>query len=195
MTTVTNEATTEETPRTPTLVVEAFDRVAPPLTERTAAFWTSGADGVLRIARCHGCGRYQHPPRPTCPACRGRDVGFAPVSGRGTVWSWTLNRYGWVPSMPPPYVVADVELVEQPGLRLLTNILDCPPDAMRVGLPVRVCFSKAGDAYVPLFRPEAGILRSRPETGQRHGRPETGQRHGRPETEAGVGSGADDGAG
>jgi uncharacterized OB-fold protein len=151
-------------PRVPgALVVEPFERVAPPLTERTAAFWMSGADGVLRIARCGGCGRYQHPPRPVCPSCRGRDIAFAPVSGRGTVWSWTLNHYAWVPSMPPPYVVADVELVEQPGLRLLTNVLDCAPEAMRIGLPVVVCFRQVGDAYIPLFRPEAGEGRDRPE--------------------------------
>lgn len=171
---MTEQTSNEQAPPGSTLVVEAFERVAPPLTERTAAFWTSGADGVLRIARCHDCGRYLHPPRPTCPACRGRDVGFTPVSGRAVVWSWTVNRYGWVPSMPPPYVVADVELVEQPGLRLLTNVLDCPPESMRVGLPVRVCFSKVGDAYIPLFRPEAGDRHSRPEAGDGHSRPEVG---------------------
>jgi uncharacterized OB-fold protein len=140
-----------------TLVVEAFERVAPPLTERTSGFWTSGADGVLRIARCQDCGHYLHPPRPVCLACLaclGCNVAFTPVSGRATVWSWTVNRYGWVPSMPPPYLVADVELVEQPGLRMLTNLVDCPLDAAYVGLPAQVCFSRAGDAYIPLFRPE-----------------------------------------
>jgi acetyl-CoA acetyltransferase/uncharacterized OB-fold protein len=135
------------------VVVEEFTRVAPPLTERTAPFWTSGADGVLRIARCADCGRYRHPPRPVCPDCRGRGVAFEPVSGRGTVWSWTVNRYPWVPSMPPPYLVADIELAEQPGLRLLSNVVDCAPEAIYIGLPVEVCFSQAGDAYVPLFRP------------------------------------------
>ncbi len=139
-----------------TLVVEGFERIAPPLTERTAQFWTSGADGILRIARCHDCGRYLHPPQPVCASCRGRDIAFEPVSGLGSVWSWTLNRYAWVPSMPPPYVVASVELVEQPGLRLLTNVLDCPPAAMRVGLPVEVCFVQAGEAFIPLFRPRSG---------------------------------------
>lgn len=136
-----------------TLVVEPFERVAPPLTERTQAFWTSGADGRLRIARCQRCRRYLHPPRPVCPACRGGAVAFEPVSGRGTVWSWTVNRYGWVPSMPPPYVVAQVELAEQPGLLLFTNVIDCPPQRLRVGLPVEVCFARAGEAYIPLFRP------------------------------------------
>jgi hypothetical protein len=130
-------------------------RVAPPLTERTAPFWTSGADGLLRILRCDGCGHYQHPPQPVCPACHCASLSWQPVSGRGSVWSWTVNRYQWIPSMPPPYVVAEIELAEQPGLRLLTNLVDADPASLRVGTEVTVCFAKAGDAFVPLFRPLA----------------------------------------
>jgi hypothetical protein len=128
-------------------------RVAPPLTERTAPFWTSGADGLLRILRCDGCGHYQHPPQPVCPACHCASLSWQPVSGRGSVWSWTVNRYQWIPSMPPPYVVAEIELAEQPGLRLLTNLVDADPASLRVGTEVTVCFAQAGDAFVPLFRP------------------------------------------
>ena len=131
----------------------ATARVEPALTERTRAFWTSGADGVLRIARCVGCGRYQHPPKPVCPACRSRELRSEPVSGRGTVCSWTVNRYQWRTEMPAPYVLAEVELDEQAGLRLLTNIVGCEPEAVHVGLRVEVCFEAVGDAYVPLFRP------------------------------------------
>jgi uncharacterized OB-fold protein len=130
-------------------------RVAPPLTERTAPFWTSGADGLLRIRRCDDCGHYQHPPQPVCPACHCASLSWQPVSGRGSVWSWTVNRYQWIPSMPPPYVVAEIELAEQPGLRLLTNLVDADPASLRVGTEVTVCFAKAGDAFVPLFRPLA----------------------------------------
>lgn len=137
----------------PDFVDEPFTRPQPVLTARTEAFWTSGADGVLRIARCRRCGRYLHPPGPVCSGCTGRDIRFEPVSGRGSVWSWTVNRYQWNPSMPPPYVVASVELVEQPDLRLLTNLVECSTEEIRVGMPVEVCFARAGDAHVPLFRP------------------------------------------
>src|ERR1019366_4675146 len=99
-----------------------MERTAPPLTARTGEYWRSGADGVLRIARCQSCGRYLHPPQPACPRCHGREIRFEPVSGRGVVYSWTINRYQWTPGMPPPYVLAEVELVEQEGLRILTNI-------------------------------------------------------------------------
>jgi uncharacterized protein len=135
------------------LITEPFERVAPPLTERTSPFWTSCADGVLRIARCGNCGRYQHPPLPVCPACHATGMSWQPVSGRGRVWSWTINRYQWVPAMPPPYVVAEVELAEQPGLRLLTNLVDADPAAIRIGMAVTVCFARAGQAFIPLFRP------------------------------------------
>ena len=132
---------------------EPFERAEPPVTGRTGRFWTSGAEGVLRILRCRSCGRYQHPPRPVCPWCRGRELDWDAVSGRGTVWSWTVNRYQWQPVMPAPYVIAEVELDEQADLRLLTNVVDCAPDAVHVGLPVEVCFTRSGATHIPLFRP------------------------------------------
>jgi uncharacterized OB-fold protein len=135
------------------VVDEGFVRVEPVPTPRTADFWAAGADGQLRIARCATCGRYQHPPRPVCSGCRGRDVRPEAVSGLGAVWSFTINRYPWVPSMPVPYVVAEIELVEQPGLRLLSNVIGCAVDAVHIGMRVCVCFARAGDAFIPLFRP------------------------------------------
>jgi hypothetical protein len=92
-----------------------------------------------------------HPPLPVCPKCQGRDVRFEPVSGRGAVYSWTINRYPWSPGMPPPYVVAEVELVEQAGLRILTNIVDGDPNAVSIGMPVHVTFEQAGEAWIPVF--------------------------------------------
>jgi uncharacterized protein len=130
-----------------------MERVAPPMTDRTAEFWRAGADGVLRIARCQACGWRVHPPRPVCPRCRGSELRFEDVSGRGTVHSWTVNRYQWTPGMEPPYVLAEVELVEQEGLRLLTNIVGCAPGEVRIGMPVTVVFERAGDAWVPVFAP------------------------------------------
>jgi uncharacterized protein len=58
--------------------------------------------------------------------------------------------------MPVPYVVAEVELAEQRGLRLVTNIVGCDVDAVAIGMPVVVCFARAGDAHIPLFRPTRG---------------------------------------
>ena len=138
-----------------TTVAEAFSRVPPPLTGRTQDFWTAGTEGVLHICRCCECGRYQHPPLPVCPSCHATSLKLDPVSGRGQVWSWTVNRYQWVPSMPPPYIVVEVELVEQPGLRLLSNLIECRDDSVRIGMDVEVCFAEADGRFIPLFRPAA----------------------------------------
>ena len=130
-----------------------MERPAPPLTERTEQYWRSGADGKLRVAQCQKCRRYFHPPQPVCSHCYSQDIAFVPVSGKGTVYSWTLNRYQWAPGMKPPYVVAEVELPEQAGLRILTNIVDCDPDNVKIGMTVTVAFERAGEAFVPVFRP------------------------------------------
>lgn len=135
------------------------DRPAPVLTDLNAPFWRGGASGELRIQRCEGCRRWLHPPQPMCPNCYGRELRAEPVSGRGTVWSSTVNRYPWAPGIEPPYVLAEVELDEQPGLRLLTAIVEVDPDAepaqVVIGMPVEVRFEAAGDAWIPLFAPVA----------------------------------------
>lgn len=141
-------------------VHEDFERIAPPVSERTAAFWHGGADGVLRICRCAGCERWIHPPLPVCPACGGAEVRAEPVSGRATVRSWTINRYPWSPSMPPPYIVAEVELDDAPGVRMLTNIVEAATGDVHIGAPVQVAFAEIpvgaaaepAHVYVPLFR-------------------------------------------
>jgi uncharacterized OB-fold protein len=135
------------------LWTEPFVRMAPPLTERTRAYWTGGARGELLITRCESCATYVHPPRPVCPRCASPSVTPTAVSGRGTVHAYTVSNYQWVATMPPPYVVAEVELAEQAGLRLLTNLVGVDPADVPVGLPVEVRFVPTGDAHVPVFVP------------------------------------------
>jgi acetyl-CoA acetyltransferase/uncharacterized OB-fold protein len=122
----------------------------------SAAFWSSGGDGVLRILRCADCGAYTHPPLPRCRSCRSDRVTMSPVSGRGVVAGFTVNHQQWLPAFPPPYVIAVVALDEDDGVRLTTNIVGCPAEDVRIGMAVRVMFEKAGDVYLPLFEPDPG---------------------------------------
>jgi uncharacterized OB-fold protein len=71
------------------------------------------------------------------------------------VVSFTINEIAWLAEYPPPYVIALVEIEEQPGVRLTTNILDCEPETVYIGMPVMVYFEHCGDVWVPLFRPVA----------------------------------------
>ena len=127
-------------------------RLLPEMEPETTFFWQSGADGCLRIGQCAECGRYQHPPFPRCPACGSEAMSPAIVSGKGRVASFTINHEPWIPGLRVPYVYAAVELAEQRGLYVFTNIV-APVDAVGIGMPVEVCFEQYEDVWLPLFRP------------------------------------------
>lgn len=131
-------------------------RKLPLLTPENRPFWTGGADGRLMICHCRSCGQPFHPPGPVCPLCGhgGGDIDaveYRPVSGKGTVISYTINHQPWTPGLEVPLVIAVVGLVERDGLRFVTNIVDMPIDGVRVGLPVRVVFENIEDVWLPLF--------------------------------------------
>jgi uncharacterized OB-fold protein len=129
-------------------------RLLPRVTDANRHFWQGGAEGALRFLRCGACGTFVHPPSPVCPGCCGKDLAPAAVSGRATVLTYTLNHQPWVPAPDHPYAIAIVEMAEQPGLRLMTNIVHCPPEQVRIGMPVRVVFEQQEDVWLPLFEPE-----------------------------------------
>ncbi|MDT5298782.1 MAG: hypothetical protein QOG79_2024, partial [Mycobacterium sp.] len=77
--------------------VESLVRPLPQPSIGSEPFWTSGADGRLRIARCRACSQYHHPPQPICPRCRSVEVAMTPVSGRAIVAGFTVNHQQWLP--------------------------------------------------------------------------------------------------
>ena len=132
-----------------------FPRPHPALEQHTEAFWRACRAGRLEFTRCVACGWLIHPSRPMCPRCRGRELSVETVSGRARLHSYTVNHQRWFPGQPVPYVIGLVELVEQPGLRLTTNIVNCPIDELEIGMPLRVVFEDLNDDIaLPLFEPD-----------------------------------------
>jgi len=137
-----------DTPAQPFLPTRAARR-----TLETAEFWDACAQGRLVVPRCQDCREYIWYPRLFCPHCSSMRVAYEPVSGAGTVYSFTIVRKGNGPYREfAPYVIAYVELAEGP--RLMTNIVGVPVEQVHVGMPVRVVFEPApeGDA-IPRFTP------------------------------------------
>lgn len=148
MTDISNEgAVKSPSPTTPR-------RHLPRLTDENTFFWQSGETGHLQFMCCKACGFMVHPPLPICPTCKSRQVAPAPVSGKATVESYTINRQIWEAGLEAPYVIAIVEMAEQKGLRLTTNIVNCAPEDVRIGMPVRVLFDHREDVWLPLFEPD-----------------------------------------
>jgi uncharacterized OB-fold protein len=95
-----------------------------------------------------------YPPRPICPRCWQRDLPWEAATGTATLYSYTVNYKAWNPDVPVPYVIGMVELTEQAGLRLNTNIVNCDTGDVHIGMPLRVTFEQHGEHFVPLFEPD-----------------------------------------
>jgi uncharacterized protein len=127
-------------------------RVLPALDDDNRFFWTAGAEGELRFLRCQGCGYFVHPPGPRCPRCHSDRLAPEAVSGRGEVHSFTINHQPW-DGGTEPYAIVIVSFPEQDDLRMTSNLVGCPVDDVRIGLPVQVAFEQHDDVWFPLFEP------------------------------------------
>ena len=128
-------------------------RLLPRLTPETEPFWTGGAEGALRFWRCRSCGYWLHPPGPICPECLSKELAVEVVSGDAVLHTYTVNHQSWYPGLDPPYVVAIVELPEQKGLRLTTNLVGCAPEEAAIGMALHVVFEQYEDVWLPFFAP------------------------------------------
>ena len=123
----------------------------------TQPFWDACKEHELRAQRCTSCGRFRWPPRAFCPACYSWEYAWTRLSGRGTVYSFSVVHHVVVPAFggDAPYVVALVTL-EGTGdeVRLLSNIIGCSWEAVQVGMLLQVEFEDASaDVTLPKFRP------------------------------------------
>ncbi len=120
--------------------------------EQTRGFWEGCRDRELRLLCCDDCATYVHQPAAMCHACNSTRLTWKPVAGEGEVYSWVVVHHAPA-AFETPYVVAWIELAEQPGLRILSNIVGCPPADVFAGMRVRVEFRDITDEVtLPLFR-------------------------------------------
>lgn len=133
-----------------------YAKPVPQADGETREFWEGLRRREIILKRCNACGRFVHYPAPVCRHCQSMDIGNARVSGKGRVYSFIVSHHVVVPGFESeaPYVVALVELEEERGLRLVSNIVGCRPDEVRVGMPVEPVFEDV--------TPEVTLLKFRP---------------------------------
>lgn len=134
----------------------ATTRPVPVPDDVTAGYWDSIRAHRLSIQRCLRCSRFNHVPGLTCPACGSEDLRYEPVSGRGTVHSYTVLEDSPGPGFASlvPLVVVVVELVEQPGLLMVADLIGAGPAGVRIGAAVEVTFEEISeDCTLAQFRP------------------------------------------
>lgn len=129
----------------------------PTIETETRPFWEAAKAGRLMIGRCTACGKAHYYPRPFCPHCWSQDVELIEASGRAILYTYSTV---FVNDLPPfnervPYVAAVVDLEE--GVRVSTNIVECAPDDLQIGMRLQVAFqSISPEVTLPVFRPAGG---------------------------------------
>ena len=124
--------------------------IEPQPTAETAAFWDAAKQGRFLVKKCRACGKAHWYPRDRCPFCASADTEWIAGKGEGVIYSYSVMRRA-----KPPYVMAYVTLAEGPTM--MTNIVDCDPDALRIGDAVRVAFVETAEGRaLPMFKPKIG---------------------------------------
>jgi uncharacterized protein len=127
-------------------------RPRPALTQDNTFFFEGAKQHKLLIQKCTACGTLRHPPRPSCANCRSFDWEPVEASGRGTIFSYTVNHYPQVPAFDYPLVVALVELEE--GTRLIANVSGITPETVHIGMAVEAGFEDFDEGLsLPVFHP------------------------------------------
>ena len=111
----------------------------------TKPFWEGCKKHELLVQRCKDCGTLRWVPEEFCPDCLSTNYEWEKMSGEGTIYTFTIMYRAPIPAFKEdiPYVVSFVELKEGP--RMMTNIVNCKPDDVKMRMPVRVFFDDVTD--------------------------------------------------
>lgn len=134
----------------------------PRIDEESKGFWEACERGELYVQQCGDCELLRHYPRALCPDCLSSRITWKRCSGSGTVYTFTVVYQNQAPGFRGrvPYVLAYVELAE--GLRMLTNIVGCAADSVRIGMAVEVRFEDVGHGVsLPMFAPLGSVADSK----------------------------------
>ena len=120
---------------------------SPPVNPESTHFFDAARDGKLLLKNCLSCLQLHYYPRVICPFCGSDQTEWIPAKGGGKLYSYSVMR-----RVAEPYAIAYVTLDE--GVTVLTNLVDCNLDALRIGSPVRLVFKAAeGGEMIPMFTP------------------------------------------
>jgi uncharacterized OB-fold protein len=120
-------------------------------------FWEGCKAHELRAQRCSQCRQLRWPPQSFCPECYSWDFEWAKLAETGTVYSFVVVHYVAIPAFQEdvPYIVAHITVDgTEERVKLISNVIDCPWQDVRVGMPVRVAFEDVTpETTLPKFRP------------------------------------------
>jgi uncharacterized OB-fold protein len=128
-----------------------MSRTLPIPSKISQPFWDSCKAGRMQLQCCGDCGTYAYYPVYICPECASRKLNWVPVSGKGTIYTFTVAAKSTF-DIEGPVVVALVELEE--GAMMLSNVMTRTPETLTIGMPVCLVYEKVSDEItLPIFEP------------------------------------------
>jgi len=134
-------------------MTKSYEKPVPQINKINQPYWEAAKQHKLVLQKCEQCGHYRYPSGESCPSCLSDDLKWVEVSGRGTIYSWTVFHHVYHPAFKDevPYAVVAVELEEGP--RIITRLVDCETENISIGLPVVVAFEDiTNKTTLPMFR-------------------------------------------
>ncbi len=132
-----------------------YKKPLPKVNGDTREFWNACWQHQLKFQKCSNCGHIRWPASILCPQCHSAETQWIVSKGCGQVYTFVVYHVAYLPEFKAdlPYVVASVELDEGP--RMLTNIVDCSPDQVFCGMPVKVKWDDITEEFsLPKFKPQ-----------------------------------------
>jgi uncharacterized OB-fold protein len=126
-------------------------RSMPATSHDSRFFWDGAREGKLLVQRCSACGALRHPPGPACMYCHSLDSDVVELSGRGVLYSYTVQYHPLPAGFDEPPIVGVIELEE--GIRFVSNVVGVERESLKIGEPLEVYFVDQAEGWTaPVFR-------------------------------------------
>jgi uncharacterized OB-fold protein len=133
-----------------------WNKPVPRMDPESKPYWEACRRHELYIQQCNACEAHYYYPRYTCPHCQSSDIRWVRLSGKGNIYTYTvIYQHGGAGFRDHlPFVLAYVELEGTNGVKMLTNVVDCDPQTVEIGMPVEVTFAEVNEEIaMPMFKP------------------------------------------
>ncbi|MFB7640973.1 Zn-ribbon domain-containing OB-fold protein [Peribacillus butanolivorans] len=123
-----------------------FQKPIPLKTQDNSPYWDGADRHELILQKCKSCNEYSHPPGPSCAKCGRTELRWESQGSdiNGKVYSYIVSYRPFLPGFQDdlPLIIAIVELNKLPQVKLIGNILQCSPDDIGIGMPVKMVWKE-----------------------------------------------------
>lgn len=138
-----------------------YQKPIPLKNQDNSPYWDAADRHELYLQKCDGCGHYAHPPGPSCAKCGSEEISWVDLGKdvNATIYSYVISYRPFLPGFQDdlPLIIAQAELAEAPEIKIMCNVLQCKPENIKIGMPVKMVWDDiTEDRALPQWVPIDG---------------------------------------